>query len=58
MQHAVIDHADKMLLLQLHNGFGSPVSLKKWDTVIQIWIDPEDLRQGLFHKCIVTVEST
>ncbi len=56
MQHAAVEHADKVLLFQLSEGFGLPVKLHHG--ILQVWIAPEDLAAGRFDTAFSTAECT
>ncbi|MEM1277546.1 MAG: DUF1963 domain-containing protein [Pseudomonadota bacterium] len=53
MQHAAIDHEDKVLLFQVSSCAGIAFD----SGVLQIWIEPEDLAAGAFEAAIVTSET-
>lgn len=54
LQHAAVEHEDKVLLFQLSDAGG----LLFEDGIIQMWITHEDLSGGRFDRVITTMEYT
>lgn len=54
MQHAAIEHEDKVLLFQISDACGIEFA----DGILQIWITHEDLAAGLFDRAVATFEMT
>ena len=52
VQNAALEQRGKIMLLQIGNNFGTPVTMP--DIVIQMWIDPEDLAMGQFDNVVWT----
>ncbi|MEM9425745.1 MAG: DUF1963 domain-containing protein [Pseudomonadota bacterium] len=56
MQHAAVEHEDKVLLFQISNGGG--LTLGEIDGILQIWIAHDDLAAGRFEGAFATLETT
>lgn len=58
LQNAAYENRDEVLLLQIGDSFGTPLSFANHGVVMKIWINPHDLKAGEFHKATATWEST
>lgn len=55
LQDAAWKHRDDVLLLQIGDGFGTPLTTVE---LIQVWISPANLTAGRFDKIYATWEAT